>query len=408
MAIKTGKHPDKVLTSVKVRSISKPGRYADGNGLYLIVDPSGAKRWVLRTVVKGKRCDIGLGGTSSVSLADAREEATRLRKMARNQGDPLLERRIARKIIPTFEKAALQVHAEHSPGWRNPKHADQWINTLTEYAFPVFGSKRIDTVETNDIKAALLAIWLTKQETARRVRQRIKMVFDWAKASGLRAGDNPCDGLGKVLPKQNVQAKHHTALPYSEVPSFIVTLRKSDISEVTRLAFEFLILTAARTGEVIGATWDEIDTETAVWTISAERMKGKREHRVPLSAHCLAVLKHAKELSGNSQYVFRGRSEGKPLSNMALLMALRRMGSDITAHGFRSSFRDWAAERTNYPRDICEAALAHKLKDKVEASYKRTDYFKKRRGLMDTWQAFCLSAIQKDAQGNVTKIRSNA
>jgi integrase len=385
----TGKHPDKRLSAVMVRALKDPGRYADGNGLYLVVDPSGAKRWVLRTIVKGKRCDIGLGGFALVSLAQARDEAARLRKIARNHGDPLAERRAARKKILTFEQAARQVHNEHKPSWKNPKHADQWINTLTEYVFPVFGSKQVDAVETNDVKAALLPIWLTKSETARRVRQRINMVFDWSKATGLRQGDNPCDGLGKVLPKQPDVEEHHTALPYPEVPGFVVSLHKSVATdEAIKLAFEMLILTAARTAEVIQATWTEIDTDNAVWTIPASRMKAKQEHRVPLSPRCLAILKHAKQLAGESEFLFPGRTAGKSLSNMAFLMTLRRMNLNITAHGFRSSFRDWAAEQTNFPREVCEMALAHTVRDKVEAAYRRTDLFDKRRELMAAWSAF--------------------
>ena len=363
-----GKHPEKRLTIVKVRSITNPGRYADGNGLYLVVDPSGAKRWVLRTLVKGKRSDIGLGGFSLVSLAQARDEAARLRKIARNHGDPLAERRAARKKILTFEQAARQVHTEHKPSWKNPKHADQWINTLTEYVFPVFGSKQVDAVETNDVKAALLPIWLTKSETARRVRQRINTVFDWSKATGLRPGDNPCDGLGKVLPKQPDVEEHHTALPYPEVPGFVVSLHESVATdEATKLAFEMLGLTAARTSEIIHATWTEIETDNAVWTIPASRMKAKQEHRVPLSPRCLAILKRAKQIAGESKSLFPGRSAGKSLSNMAFLMTLRRMQLGITAHGFRSSFRDCAAEQTNFPREVCEMALAHTVRDKVRA-----------------------------------------
>lgn len=385
-----------------VRSLKDPGRYADGNGLYLVVDPSGAKRWVLRTIVKGKRCDIGLGGLSLVSLAEAREEAAKLRKMARNQGDPLAERRAARRYVLTFEEAARQVHTEHKPSWKNPKHADQWINTLTEYAFPEFGAKRIDAVETNDVKAALLPIWLTKPETARRVRQRVNMVFDWAKASGLRTGDNPCDGLGKILPKQANGKNHHDALPYAFVPAFVVALRKNAATdEGIKLAFEFLILTAARTGEVVHATWSEIDSDNNVWTIPATRMKAKQEHRVPLVPRCQVILKRAKELAGPSKYIFPGRKLGKPLSNMAFLMTLRRMSQDVTAHGFRSSFRDWAAEQTHYPRDVCELALAHTVKDKVEAAYRRTDLFERRRDLMKDWAEFAATSKTKNRKRGI-------
>ena len=386
-----GKHPSKALTAVAIRALSSPGRYADGNGLYVVVDPSGAKRWVLRTVIIGKRCDIGLGGISLVTLAEARELTAQMRKSARSGGDPLAERRKAVIEIPTFEEAAKKVHAEHSGSWKNPKHAAQWINTLTEYAFPIFGNKRVDGVDTNDVKAALLAIWQDKPETAKRVRQRIKMVFDWCKALGFRPGDNPCDGLTKVLPKQTIRAEHHAALAYADVPAFIRLLRKSDASESARLAFELLILTATRTNEILAAQWGEFDLEAALWTIPASRMKAKREHRVPLSPRSVEILKKAKKLSTENQFVFPGIKPKKPLSNMTFLMAVRRLGKDITVHGFRSSFRDWAAECTNFPSDVCEAALAHAIKNKAEAAYNRTDLFNKRADLMAAWAVFSTS-----------------
>jgi len=383
-----GKHTQKSLSAVLIRSITNAGRYGDGNGLYLIVDPSGAKRWVLRTVVMGKRRDIGLGGLSLVSLAEAREEAMRLRKIARQHGDPLAERRKARRVVPTFEQTAREVHKTHSASWKNVKHTQQWINTLKDYVFPVFGSLRVDQVHTPEVLKALSPIWLKKPETARRVRQRIKTVFDWAKAAGFRSGDNPVDGISKVLPKQPNTQVHHTALPYAEIPTFIKALRKTDASKTALLAFEFLVLTATRTNEIINARWDEIDLRSKTWTIPSSRMKTKREHRIPLSRRCIEILKEVHQLSINSLYVFLNPLTGNPLSNMVFLMLLRRMKQDVTAHGFRSSFRDWASERTNIPHDVCEAALAHSLKDKTEAAYKRTDLFDKRRALMESWEAF--------------------
>src|ERR1019366_3977010 len=264
-----GQHPDKALSSVKIKSLSKSGRYTDGNGLYLIVDPSGAKRWVLRTVVKGKRTDIGLGSISLVSLAEAREEAAKLRKIARADGDPLAERRAARRAVPSFEAAANTVHEAHKPSWKNPKHADQWINTLSEYILPVFGHKSIDQIDSADILKAMNPIWLAKAETAKRVLQRIRAVLDWAKASGFRSGDNPVDGVSRVLPRQKDARTHHAALPYAEVPGFIQKLRVLDAIVAGRLGFEFTILTAARTSEVLNASWTEIDIENATWTIPA-------------------------------------------------------------------------------------------------------------------------------------------
>jgi integrase len=387
----TGSHPDKALSSAKVRSLTAPGRYADGNGLYLVVDPSGAKRWLLRTVVQGKRTDIGLGGLKVVSQAEAREEAGRLRKIARAGGDPLTERRAAKRVVPTFEAAATEVHSGHKASWRNPKHADQWINTLTQYAYPVFGQKRVDQIESADVLKALNPIWLSIPETGRRVLQRIRTVFDWAKASGHRSGDNPVDGVLKVLPKQNAPRSHHTALPYGKVSKFMKTLRKVEAGVSSRLALEFTILTAVRTSEVLGAKWSEIDLKKKTWTIPAERMKMKREHRVPLAPRCQAILKEARKLNKNSPYVFPGRADDKPLSNMVFLMLLRRMKLKITAHGFRSTFRDWASEQTNFPNAVCEAALAHTIKDKAEAAYHRTDLFDKRRDLMGVWADYCIA-----------------
>lgn len=380
-----GQHPHHALTSVRVNAAKKPGRYGDGNGLYLLVEPSGAKRWILRTVVHGRRTDIGLGGLSIVSLKEAREKAMALRKLAREGGDPVAERKRARVGIPTFEAAALAVHLEHKAGWKNPKHVDQWINTLREYVFPIFGKRPVNQVDTPEVLKALSPIWLTKPETARRVRQRIGVVLDWAKASGHRSGDNPVRSVANGLPKQPDKVTHHGALPYAEVPAFIEKLRMHECAESIRLAFEFLILTATRTSEVLLATWAEIEDDT--WRIPAVRMKADREHRIPLSERCIEILKRAREI-GEGDYIFPGRTKDSPLSNMAFLMVMRRMGEPKTPHGFRSSFRDWASERTNFSREVCEMALAHTIKDKTEAAYRRGDLFEKRRDLMATWAAY--------------------
>jgi hypothetical protein len=252
------KHPDKALNAVRVNALKSPGRYADGNGLYLKVDVSGAKRWELRTVVRGKRCDIGLGGLKAVTLAEAREEARKYRAIARDDGDPLAEKRRARKVVPTFRQAAETVHKEHAKAWKNAKHCDQWINTLKAYAYPAFGDRRVDQIDTPEILKALSPIWLTKQETARRVRQRIGTVLDWAKAAGFRSGSNPVEEISKALPRQSERKGHHAAMPYAEVPAFVQELRRDDPATIPDLAFEFLILTAARTGEVLEARWAEI------------------------------------------------------------------------------------------------------------------------------------------------------
>ena len=383
-----GSHPDRALTALKVRSLKEPGRYGDGNGLYLVVDPSGAKRWMLRTVVQGRRRDMGLGSARLVSLAAARDEATTHRRIARTGGDPVADLRKTRRAVPTFSQAARLVHGEQANAWRNNKHKSQWINTLTQYAFPVIGERRIDQVETADVLKVLAPIWLSKYETARRLKQRMRTVLDWAKAAGFRGGENPVDGVEKGLARRSERAGHHAALAYAEIPGFIQSLRKSDSNEAARLAFEFLILTAARTTEVLRAKWCEFDLENRVWVIPAARMKAAREHRVPLAPRCLQILKRAHEIAGNSELVFPARGGKEPMSNMVFLMTLRRMDKPVTAHGFRSSFRDWAAERTNFAREVCESALAHSIKDKAEAAYRRGDMFDKRRQLMEAWERF--------------------
>lgn len=387
-----GRHPHQRLTAVKVRSLTKPGRYADGNGLYLVVAPSGAQRWMLRTVIGGRRSDLGLGSASLVSLADARAEAARLRRQARSGEDPLAARRQHRRTVPTFKEAAAQVHASHASSFRNAKHKAQWLSSLTAHVFPAFGDRAVNLVEARDVLAALTPLWNTKPETARRLKQRIKVVLDWAKASGFRSGDNPVDGITKVLPRARKAQAHHAALPYAKVPSFLQALRASDAGLSNKLAFEFLVLTAARTSEVIGARWDEIDLDAKTWTIPATRIKAGREHRVPLSERCLELLGEAKVIADGGSFVFPGRSPRTPLSNMVFLMLLRRMGhADITAHGFRSTFRDWSAERTRFATAVCEAALAHVVKNKAEAAYFRSDLFEQRRELMNTWSKFATS-----------------
>jgi len=373
---------------VGIRAQKTPGRYGDGHGLYLVVDPSGAKRWIQRIVVTGKRCDLGLGSIALVGLADAREEALRLRKLARTGVDVLAERKSAKRIVSTFEEAAKKVHEQHSLAFRNAKHRAQWLASLEADVFPVIGKKRVDTIDSADVLKVLSPIWTTKPETARRVKQRIKVVLDWARASGERSGPNPTEGLKEVLPKDRAIAKHHPALRYPDVPAFLTELRAAKASELARLAFEFLVLTAARTNEVLCATWEEIDLEEKTWTIPAGRMKAGAEHRVPLAPRAIEILKRAKTLTDGVGYVFPSRSKA-PLSNMVFLMLLRRLRrDDITTHGFRSSFRDWAAEQTNAPQAVCEAALSHKLRDKTEAAYNRTDLFERRRKLMDAWTAF--------------------
>lgn len=396
MTKQTGRHPEKALTAVTVRN-AKPGRHADGNGLYLEVDESGARRWLLRIMVQGRRRDIGLGSTSLVSLAEARDTAIAMRKVARAGGDPLAERQKALRVVPTFETAARTCHTEHKDSWKNGKHADQWFTTLETYAFPVIGTMTVDKIGTPEVRDVLLPIWLEKPETARRVRQRIGTVLDWATTKAFREGENPVRSVAKGLPKQKDAAEHFAALAYDDVPAFLTKLRATDqTGPVVKLAMEFLILTAVRSGEMRGAVWREIDTEAKLWTIPAERMKAGKPHVVPLAPRAVELLEAARKLARKPDdldaLVFEGSKPDKPMSDMTLTMVLRRMKIEATAHGFRSAFRDWTAETTNTPSDVAEMALAHTIKNKVEAAYRRGDLLEKRRVLMKLWADFCQGA----------------
>ncbi|MBI3702031.1 MAG: tyrosine-type recombinase/integrase [Afipia sp.] len=392
---RTGRHPDRALTSVRVNSLRQPGRYADGNGLYLVVDLSGAKRWLLRTVVQGRRRDIGLGSLRLVTLAEARESARAQRKTARDGGNPILERQKARAIKPTFEDLARTVHGSHKAGWKNAKHAEQWLATLKAYAFPTLGKLPIDQIDTPKILRVLSPIWLSKAETARRVRQRIGAVLDYARAAGYCTGANPIEGIARALPRQSGRRGHHAAMPYGEVPDFIAKLREVEQGTTVALALEFLVLTATRTGEVLGAKWSEFDLLKATWTIPDNRMKGGRGHRVPLSPRAIEILQSARSIAPIGDHVFPGRMTSASMSNMAFLMLMRRMNASVTVHGFRSSFRDWASEQTSFDRDTCEAALAHAINDKTEAAYRRGDLFDKRRELMHTWANYIARPVSK-------------
>ena len=392
------KRQEKVLSAAFVRTASKPGKYFDGHGLFLKVDASGARRWVQRIVIRGKRTEIGLGAASLVSLADARESALENRKLARSGGDPLQAKRTAEALL-SFEEAARKVHKIHEPTWRNKKHAAQFLSTLATYTFPRIGKLKVSVVTTADVLAVLQPIWLEKPETARRVRQRIGTVMKWAVANGWRQ-DNPADTISSALPKQDKTQVHRKALPYNKVPDFLDCLKASNAGPVTKLALELLILTASRSGEVRLAEWSEFDLENAVWTRPALRMKAKKEHRVPLSPRALEVLSEAKELGTGEGLVFPGTKLGKPLSDMTLSKLVKALGYDVDVHGFRTSFKTWAQERTNTPRDVSEAALAHTVKDKAEAAYARSDFFEKRRWLMESWS----SAIATKVSDNISRI----
>ena len=358
-------------------------RRGDGNGLYLKVKPTGARSWIQRLVIHGRRRDLGLGGFPLVSLREARDRAFVNRKRAREGGDPQDGRR-SRVGVPSFAEAAERVWKDNRPGWRNPQHAQDWMASLARHVLPYTGDKPVSSVSSADILDVLRRIWHARPATARRVRQRINTVMDWAVAMEYRA-DNPCARLGPVLGPQQDLVEHMRALPHGKVAGAIRKMWESGATPPVKLAFEFLVLTAARSGEVRGARWDEIDLPARVWTVPAKRMKSKREHRIPLCGRAVEILEAARALGdGRGVLVFPSQG-GKPISITRLPRMLHNLKVAAVPHGFRSSFRDWAAEETNHPREVVEAALAHVVTNQTEAAYARSDLFDRRRRLMQDW-----------------------
>lgn len=389
----------KELSDRAVKALKAEGRHAVGgvDGLHLRIAGE-SRAWVLRIKVGDRRCDLGLGPYSDVSLAEAREVARTHRRKVRDGIDPLVEKheakmaaRIGRAKAKTFQDCAIAYIDAHKAGWKNEKHSKQWGATLETYAYPIIGKLSVSAVDTGLVLDALRPIWATKTETASRLRGRIESVLDWAKVSGYRDGENPARWRGhldKLLPARSKVQKveHHAALPYAEIGAFMADLRKRE--GVASRALEFSILCASRSGEVRGALWSEIDLSGAIWTIPASRMKAGKEHRIPLAPAALSLLKALPRLNG-SDVVFPA-PRGASLSDMALTAVLRRMESGgLTQHGFRSTFRDWAGETTAYPREVIEHALAHQLKDKAEAAYQRGDLLTKRTRLMADWATYC-------------------
>ncbi len=418
------------LTVQGLRSLKEPGRYSDGAGLYFMIDPSGrTSRWVFRFTLNGRTTEMGLGGYPAISLADAREKAAEIRKTVKAGVDPVAEKRVARAearadreraAIPTFGQCADDYIRRHAAGWKNPKHADQWRMSLTKLAAPI-RDLRVDEVDKGAIIKLLDPIWDRTPETASRLRGRIEIVLDDARVRGHISEDkaNPARWHGNLkisFGKRPKNVEHHAALPYAQAPEFMVKLKSQ--TSVSAMALEFMILTAARTGEIVGARWDEINFETAVWTVPAERMKPGKPHRVPLSAPAIDVLRKLEKVRTND-FVFPGQTEGTPISNAAMMAVLRRIAMaeakargeethirvaasgrkstklkrlyfkpDVTVHGFRSTFRDWAGEETDFPREVCEAALSHAIGDETEEAYRRGDALKKRRQLMDAWAKY--------------------
>jgi integrase len=398
------------LTALKVDRAKRPGMYADGGGLYLRVTDNGAKNWVFRFMLNGRTRWMGMGPLHTVGLSEARNRAAGFRLQRHDGVDPIEARRAERletnlkaaKMLTFKECSALYI-ASHRAGWRNPKHAAQWEATLATYAEPVVGALSVQAIDTALVLKILEPIWTTKPETAGRVRGRIESILDWAKVRDYRAGENPARWRGhldKLLPARSKvrRVEHHAALPYAVLPGFLVSLRQQE--GIAARALEFAILTAARTGEAIGARWSEMDLLEKTWTLPAGRMKAEGEQRVPLSARALAIVEEMQpHRHGENAFVFPGAKLGRPLSNMAFLMLLRRMGHDgLTAHGFRSSFRDWCSERTGFPAEVAEMALAHAVGGKVEAAYRRGDLFNKRRQLMNAWTEFLATATNRTSE----------
>lgn len=395
------------LTATQVKGLTERGLYGDGRGLWLRISEFGTKSWVFRYMVAGKARNMGLGPVSlqkhdgGVTLAEAREARDRCHRLLREGTDPIDARqekrlavRAAAAMVITFKEAAEKYIAAHKAGWRNAKHAEQWTSTLASYAFPVIGSLSVASVGTAHVMKVLEPIWAEKTETASRVRGRIEAILDWARARGYRDGDNPARWRGhldKLLPARRAvqRTRKQPAMPHAELPEFMGELR--GMNSISARALEFTILTAARTGEAIGATWAEFDLDGKAWTIPAKRMKGHREHRVPLSDRAVEIL-NALPREPDNEHVFIGARKGRGLSNMAMLELLRGVRDALTVHGFRSTFRDWAAERTSYQNHVVEMALAHAIGDKVEAAYRRGDLYEKRARLMRDWSKYCETA----------------
>lgn len=393
-----------------------PGLHSVGGvaGLAMQITPTGARSWILRVVVGGKRRDMGLGGFPDVTLAAAKEAARAARLKVKEGIDPIVDAKAKRSALfaarvasMTFREAALAFIGVKEAEWKNAKHVSQWHNTLTTYAYPVIGDIFVREIEQSHVMRVLEPIWLTKTETATRLRGRLESILDWARVRGYRTGENPARWRGHLdmllpTPGKVQKVEHHPALPFDELGGFMVLLRQME--GMGARALEFAILTAARSGEVRGARWGEIDLADATWTIPADRMKAKREHRAALNDEAVALL---ESLPRTGDLIFPN-TKGAPLSDMTLTAVLRRMErGDITAHGFRSTFRDWCSERTNYPRDVAEMALAHTVGDKVEAAYRRGDLFEKRRLMMRDWGKFC-GKVQETADVVPIKRKSAA
>lgn len=387
-----------LLTVREIESLKSPGRYLDGAGLYVLVTDQGVKRWELRVSINGKRREFGLGLFNRKELSRVRQRAREIREGARQGRDVVAEEKHERRRATTEASGSQTFRTVFADFWvlkeptlQNAKHRQQWLNTMRDYVFPVIGDRPVDGVTPDEIIAVLHPNWRSKAETAGRVLQRVRAIFDVAIVRQLRTAANPCTGVERILGPQQKRVVSRQALPWQDVPRFIVDLRAGPATPITRLAFEFLILTAARSGEVRGAVWDEIDFDEATWTMPAERMKARRDHRVPLSTRALDILAQAKRRGGSEDLVFPS-SAGGQLSDSTFSKLCRDAGEPCTPHGFRSSFRTWAAEN-GVSREVAEACLAHAVENKVEAAYQRSDYLEQRRPVMEDWGHRCASCL---------------
>ena len=392
------------LPATRLRTLKAPGRYGDGDGLYLNIGQGNARSWIQRIKYGGRRRDIGLGRFPDVSLAQAREAAARNRALVASGGDPLAEKRHA--AVPTFREAAEQVFEANRPRWRNGKHTATWRQSLERHAFPILGNMPVDSIDQEDVLRVLTPIWGTTPETARRVRQRIRTIFKWAQAHRFVEHNAAGEVIDGALPPMPKVKNHLRALPHREVGRLVEEVRQSQASLAAKWCLEFLILTAVRSGEARGAAWSEIDMDAATWTVPAARMKANAEHRVPLCGRALEILDEARTIDDGSGLVFPSAVRpGHPMSDMTLTAVLRRLGiaDRATVHGFRSSFRDFAAERTDAPHAVMELSLAHAVGNSVEAAYARSDLFDRRRALMEQWAAYL-----EDGAGRVVQMAREA
>ena len=389
------------LKALQVKRIEEPGIYHDGGGLYLQVSPAGTKSWLFRYRLHSRMREMGLGSFKDFSLAEARERARLQRQLVADKIDPIEQRdarsQAAKEVAAqeiSFEECARNYHEQEAVHWKNPKHRDQWINTLRDYAFDKIGNRKVHTVGKTEILAVLTPIWKTKPETASRVRQRMRAVLEWAAAKDLYPNypHGIWDQIAKALGKRDSERTHHAACPYAEVSKLITAVKASNSQDIEKLAFEFTILTAARSGETRGAKWSEIKWDDRLWVIPDSRMKAKKEHRVPLTTRCLEILHQAQELTKRLPLIFCHPNTKKPFSD-AIFTSLLHKGLDVpyTMHGFRSSFRDWGSEKTNHPRELLEVSLAHLPGDQTEQAYWRLDMIERRMALMEEWAKFAAS-----------------